>query len=108
MLKLDARFLFQEKRNFVVASESNLLAATMKNSLKYARHILVFVLLFLGCVSHAAAQQTIWPSTATPSDLDVGGNAPLELGVSFKSDVNGYITGVRFYKGVNNTGRSFL
>jgi len=96
--------LFQEKRNFVVASESNLLAATMKNSLKYARHILVFVLLFLGCVSHAAAQQTIWPSTATPSDLDVGGNAPLELGVSFKSDVNGYITGVRFYKGVNNTG----
>jgi len=24
--------------------------------------------------------------------------------VSFKSDVNGYITGIRFYKGVNNTG----
>ena len=28
----------------------------------------------------------------------------MELGVSFKSDVSGYITGVRFYKGVNNTG----
>ena len=44
------------------------------------------------------------PSTATPSDIDVGPLGPVELGVSFKSDVSGYITGIRFYKGVNNTG----
>src|SRR5438552_17494387 len=76
----------------------------MTNSLKYTRHIFVFLLLFLGCISHASAQQTIWPSTATPASIDVGANGPVELGVSFKSDVSGYITGVRFYKGVNNTG----
>src|SRR5213594_4645149 len=76
----------------------------MTNSLKYTRHIFVFLLLFLGCISHASAQQTIWPSTATPANIDAGANGPVELGVSFKSDVSGYITGVRFYKGVNNTG----
>jgi len=104
VLKLDARFLFQEKRNFLAAAQSDLLAVTMKNSLKYAKYILVLLLLFLGCVSHAAAQKTIWPSTATPASIDAGANGPVELGVSFKSDVSGYITGVRFYKGVNNTG----
>src|SRR5437867_1370353 len=76
----------------------------MTNSLKFRSHIFVFLLLFLGCISHASAQQTIWPSTATPANIDAGANGPVELGVSFKSDVSGYITGVRFYKGVNNTG----
>src|SRR5438046_6762718 len=46
----------------------------------------------------------IWPSTATPATLDVGADSPVELGVSIKSDVNGYITGIRFYKSANNTG----
>jgi len=104
VLKLDARFLFQEKRNCAATAQDDLLTTAMKSSLKYARHIFAFLLVFLACVSNASAQKTIWPSTATPSDLDVGGNATLELGVSFKSDVNGYITGIRFYKGVNNTG----
>ena len=42
---------------------------------------------------------TIWPSTATPATLDVADGSPVELGVKFKSDVNGSITGIRFYKG---------
>jgi hypothetical protein len=29
---------------------------------------------------------------------------PVELGVKFRSDVNGYVTGIRFYKGSSNTG----
>src|SRR2546430_8608949 len=58
----------------------------------------------LDFIPSASAQKTIWPSTATPAVSDAGANGPLELGVSFKSDVSGYITGVRFYKGVNNTG----
>ena len=33
----------------------------------------------------------------------IDGNA-IELGVRFRSQVNGYITGVRFYKGAENTG----
>jgi hypothetical protein len=38
---------------------------------------------------------------ATPSSAD---NTALELGVKFTSDVNGWITGVRFYKSAANTG----
>ena len=58
----------------------------------------------LACCGYAAAQQTIWPSTALPATIDNGASGPLELGVSFKSDVNGTITGVRFYKSALNTG----
>ena len=47
---------------------------------------------------------TIWPNSATPGILDTNQTQPLELGVRFSSSFNGFITGVRFYKGVNNTG----
>jgi len=47
---------------------------------------------------------TIWPSTVVPSVVDVGADTAVELGVSFKSDVSGYITGIRFYKSSANTG----
>jgi hypothetical protein len=47
---------------------------------------------------------TIWPSTAVPVTTDVGSGSPVELGVSFRSDANGYITGIRFYKSATNTG----
>ena len=47
---------------------------------------------------------TIWPSTATPGTADMNQSKPVELGVKFTSSSSGFITGVRFYKGVNNTG----
>jgi hypothetical protein len=47
---------------------------------------------------------TLWPSTALPSIADVGADSPVELGVSFRADSNGYVTGVRFYKSSSNTG----
>ncbi len=47
---------------------------------------------------------TIWPSTSTPTTTDTGSNSPLELGVQFRSDSSGYITGIRFYKSAANTG----
>jgi len=47
---------------------------------------------------------TIWPSTAVPGTLDTNQTLPLELGVRFTANSNGFISGVRFYKGVNNTG----
>ena len=37
-------------------------------------------------------------------DADDDENQPVELGVKFRSDVDGFITGVRFYKGAANTG----
>ena len=56
-----------------------------------------------GCTS-APAQQTIWPSTALPAVIDYGPDGPVELGVAFKSDSAGTITGIRFYKSSANTG----
>ena len=62
------------------------------------------MLFALACCGGAAAQQTIWPGTTVPATLDNGASGPLELGVSFKSDVSGTITGIRFYKSSANTG----
>jgi hypothetical protein len=59
---------------------------------------------FTPATTTTSTTNTIWPSTATPSIQDVGADSPVELGISFKSDVNGYITGIRFYKSANNTG----
>jgi len=47
---------------------------------------------------------TIWPSTAVPAVADVGPDSPVELGVTFRADSNGLITGIRFYKSAGNTG----
>ncbi len=45
-----------------------------------------------------------WDPTATPANPSVADPNPVELGVKFTSDVSGFITGVRFYKGSANTG----
>ena len=47
---------------------------------------------------------TLWPSEAIPGLVDAGADSPVELGVKFRSDVNGNITGIRFYKASTNTG----
>ena len=47
---------------------------------------------------------TVWPNTATPTTVDAGADSPVELGVSFRADTNGSITGIRFYKSAGNTG----
>jgi hypothetical protein len=47
---------------------------------------------------------TIWPSTATPAIVAANDANALEIGVKFRADVNGFITGLRFYKGAQNTG----
>ena len=47
---------------------------------------------------------SLWPGTAVPGTVDGGSDGPVELGVKFRSDVNGNITGIRFYKASTNTG----
>jgi hypothetical protein len=47
---------------------------------------------------------TIWPATAVPSQVDGGVDSSVELGVKFRSDVAGTVTGIRYYKAGNNTG----
>ncbi len=55
-----------------------------------------------GCASNCSS---IWLSTSVPTVVDQGpDNDPVELGVKFKSDVAGSITGIRFYKASTNTG----
>jgi methionine-rich copper-binding protein CopC len=47
---------------------------------------------------------TIWPNTATPANPATSDSSSVELGVRFRADRDGYITGIRFYKGTGNTG----
>ena len=47
---------------------------------------------------------SIWDESAVPSIASNNDPNAVELGVKFQSDVAGYITGIRFYKGVDNTG----
>jgi hypothetical protein len=42
---------------------------------------------------------TIWSDSSQPITALSGETIPYELGVKFTSDVSGYVTGVRFYKG---------
>jgi hypothetical protein len=45
-----------------------------------------------------------WSSSAAPSVPSVNDPGAVELGVKFRVDVDGFVTGVRFYKGAGNTG----
>ena len=47
---------------------------------------------------------SIWPSSAVPGVVDGGPDSSVELGVKFRSDLGGSITGLRFYKANTNTG----
>src|SRR5262245_38930024 len=48
---------------------------------------------------------TIWnPATSTPTVVDGGDASAVELGVKFRTDVDGFISGVRYYKSAANTG----
>jgi hypothetical protein len=47
---------------------------------------------------------TIWSSSATPTNVDIADPNAVELGVKFRSDVAGQISGIRFYKSAANTG----
>ena len=51
-----------------------------------------------------ASTSSIWSSDATPAAAADSDTSAVELGVKFKSDVDGYICGIRFYKFSANTG----
>ena len=46
---------------------------------------------------------TIWTSAETPVLVDSGDPNAGEFGVRFRSDVSGFITGIRYYKSTTNT-----
>src|ERR1700674_2061115 len=92
-----------EHHNCVVGGDIDTRTSKTK-FLRYVGAILLGLAVVLACSANVAAQQTIWPSTTVPAAIDNGASGPLELGVSFKSDVSGTITGIRFYKSSANTG----
>ena len=47
---------------------------------------------------------TIWPDTATPAVAADPSAGAIELGVKWRAEVDGFVTGLRFYKGPGNTG----
>jgi N,N-dimethylformamidase beta subunit-like protein/uncharacterized protein DUF4082/fibronectin type III domain protein len=54
--------------------------------------------------SNAVTPQATVFDLATPAMTDSGDTTAVELGMKFKADYSGSITGVRFYKASNNTG----
>ncbi len=63
------------------------------------------VLLAVGQLPYPAAfAATIWPAATVPGLVDGGPDSAVELGVKFRSDVAGTVTGIRFYKATANTG----
>ena len=72
--------------------------------------VLVFliVLLTFAYAQYASAQATcpcsIWDGSATPTVDSENDAQAVEVGVKFRSDVDGTITGIRFYKGALNVG----
>ena len=55
-------------------------------------------------VNATATSYSLFNNTGTPATIDSGDGQATELGVKIRSDVNGYITGLRFYKSAANTG----
>jgi len=47
---------------------------------------------------------TLWPASAVPGTPAFNDPSTVEVGVKFRSDVSGLITGIRFYKGAGNIG----
>jgi hypothetical protein len=47
---------------------------------------------------------SIWSSTAAPINAAQNDTRSVELGVKFRADSSGFISGIRFYKGSGNTG----
>jgi hypothetical protein len=70
------------------------------------KKLLVLLCVALAVPSLAVAQSgsTLWPGTKVPTVADAGPDSSVELGVKFRSDSAGYITGIRFYKATANTG----
>jgi uncharacterized protein (TIGR03437 family) len=47
---------------------------------------------------------SIWPSSSAPAIVSDPDAKAVEVGVRFRADLDGYVTGLRFHKGPSNTG----
>jgi YVTN family beta-propeller protein len=57
-----------------------------------------------GSAGPAGPEISIWPASTVPANASANDTGSVNLGVKFRSDQAGFITGIRFYKGALNTG----
>ena len=62
------------------------------------------VALCLGTGPVAAAGSSLWDDTVVPAVPSSSDTRQLEVGLRFRSDLDGYITAIRYYRGAENTG----
>jgi hypothetical protein len=73
------------------------------STLRHYRKQLLFLLPSLISFGFSFSQ-TIFQSTDVPANPLINDSQPIETGVKFRASQNGYITGIRYYKGANSTG----
>ncbi|HUI53566.1 MAG TPA: SBBP repeat-containing protein, partial [Bryobacteraceae bacterium] len=86
---------FNAASGTVASSQSATVTATLGSSSQSAAISLV--------AQGSATSVSIWSSSVVPGNPWYNAS-PLTLGLKFRSDVTGTITGIRFYKGAGNTG----
>src|SRR5258708_21980474 len=64
---------------------------------------IAMTLLLMTC-GRGICQTSFWPNSATPVTPEDSDTVPITVGLNFSSDVPGSVTGLRFYKGPDNTG----
>jgi hypothetical protein len=58
----------------------------------------------LGSLQRQTTESSIWSNASVPVNPSEPDSRAVEVGVKFRADVAGQVTGVRFYKGAGNTG----
>jgi hypothetical protein len=89
------------------ASARNMVITGLANSTSYT--FKVAAINSLGTGAQSQASNAVTPDDtifdfATPETLEANDPNSIELGVKFSSEVNGSVTGIRFYKAASNTG----
>jgi len=54
--------------------------------------------------TQSSSNFSVWGGNATPASVNDSNTSPLEVGTKFQSNVAGWVTGVSFYKGSQDTG----
>jgi methionine-rich copper-binding protein CopC len=78
--------------------------ATVSGATDYSGDAMAAVSWSFTTAAGAAASGDNIFGNATPTTASANDSSPVELGVKFRSEVAGTITGLRFYKGASNTG----
>lgn len=95
------------KKSKSAKSSSWLGRMRMRGFVRPVAFVVVFMIVGAGTLLWASAATTtygLWDNSTVPKIITATDRHNLELGTKFRSSVAGYVTGVRFYKGAQNTG----